>query len=116
MFGFFKKCIAFIFCLVAFQLGQADWLQELKDVNTQRAVLFKEQQPGFVIRPLSNKASAIVGGSRYGIDYKRSATLKEREVLYKSLMQTASMHQRTHFFEQPYALYPKSRMTVIMVI
>lgn len=101
MFLFFKGRVLFLFFLWIFTLqpGQAAWRQELESINTQRESLFKEQHPGFVIKPLSEQAVEIVGGRKYGIDYSRSATPDERKVIYTSLIQTAIMHPRDQFFE-----------------
>lgn len=101
--------IPFMLLLLFFcQSAQAaSWREDLGEIDAKRNVLFKELQPGFVIRPLSEQSAAIVGGhSKHGIDYERVATLEEREMAYKSMMRTAVMHSRTHFFEQNYALTP----------
>lgn len=76
--------VTFLLCLIVCQTGQADWRRELEGINTQREVLFKELQPGFAIRPLSKQSTEIIGGKTYGINYLRTASDREREIIYTS--------------------------------
>lgn len=102
----FKHRILFTFLssVLICTAGQAaDWRHDLEDVNTKRDALFKEQQPGLVLRPLSEKSSAVISGETYGIAYERPASSEDKRIIYASLIQTAIMHPRDHFFEQPLA-------------
>lgn len=89
------------------QSGEAGWRQGLETVDIKRDALFQDQHPGITIKPLSMQTVDIIGGKTYGVDYERSASPEEREVICKSIMRTAVMHQRMHFFDHPYALPEK---------
>lgn len=99
------------FCLLALQTGRADWLHDLKKVDTQRDSLFNKLEPGFLIRPLSARSTDIVAKH-----YARERTLIEKGALYESLVRTAIMHPRTHFFEHSRALMPVEDLTACYII
>lgn len=100
----FRRPPFLLLFLVVFQPALAgNWRQGLESIDAARDTLFKERHPGFVTRPLSEQSVDIIGGRTYGID-KRAATLEEKEVICKSIIRTAVMHPRMHFFEQKYAL------------